>query len=85
MHDGLLPPRKELADVLNRFAEKRIGVYGDHCLDRYMVGRMEAISRDAPVPIVRLDEDRYTPGGGGNVATSTGVGVNPTICPLSGK
>ena len=43
-------------------------MYGDHCLDRYMVGRMEVISRDAPVPIVRLYEDRYTPGGGGNVA-----------------
>jgi rfaE bifunctional protein kinase chain/domain len=45
-----------------------VAVYGDHCLDRYMVGRMEAISREAPVPIVRLDEDRYSPGGGGNVA-----------------
>ena len=62
--------RDELQAALAKFPQKRIGVYGDHCLDRYMVGRMDAISRDAPVPIVRLYSDRYAPGGGGNVAAN---------------
>jgi len=60
--------RHEIEKAAAEFPKKKIGVFGDHCLDRYMVGRMEAISRDAPVPIVRLYEDRYSPGGGGNVA-----------------
>ena len=68
MHGDSQPMGGPLEAAVSTFASKRVGVYGDHCLDRYMVGRMEAISRDAPVPIVRLHEDRYTPGGGGNVA-----------------
>ena len=65
--------RHELIEVLDKLPQAKVGVYGDHCLDRYMVGRMEAISRDAPVPIVRLHEDTYSPGGGGNVAMNLRV------------
>jgi|YelNatPaOPRAMG01_1025707.scaffolds.fasta_scaffold00106_11 rfaE bifunctional protein kinase chain/domain len=44
----------------------KIAVVGDFYLDRYIVGNMEAISREAPVPIVRVEHDEYLPGGGGN-------------------
>ena len=46
----------------------RVGVIGDFYLDRYVTGRMEAISREAPVPIVRLYRDEFSPGAAGNIA-----------------
>gem|GEM_PF-543996 len=48
----------------------KIGVLGDFYLDRYIVGKMEAISREAPVPIVRIVQDRYSPGAAGNIAAN---------------
>ena len=53
-------------EILAKASELRIAVVGDFYLDRYILGNMEAISREAPVPIVRIEQDQYLPGGGGN-------------------
>lgn len=47
---------------------KRIIVVGDVMLDRYWQGATERISPEAPVPVVRVQDTRACPGGGGNVA-----------------
>ena len=60
-------------ELLARFRDARIAVLGDFYLDRYGMGTMEAISREAPVPIVRLKRrasNRYSPGGAGNTAVN---------------
>jgi rfaE bifunctional protein kinase chain/domain len=46
----------------------RILVVGDIMLDKYVVGNVERISPEAPVPIVHVTEEYHTLGGCGNVA-----------------
>ena len=63
--------RDRLQALLGRSGQIRLAVFGDFYLDRYGIGTMEAISREAPVPIVRLrhrESNRYSPGGAGNTA-----------------
>lgn len=47
---------------------KRVVVLGDVMLDRYVVGNAGRISPEAPVPVVRVDQERAVLGGAGNVA-----------------
>jgi D-beta-D-heptose 7-phosphate kinase/D-beta-D-heptose 1-phosphate adenosyltransferase len=46
----------------------RVLVVGDVMLDEYRVGEVARISPEAPVPIVRVQEERCELGGAGNVA-----------------
>ena len=48
----------------------RLVVIGDVLLDRYVSGRVERISPEAPVPIVRLAGEESRPGGAANVAAN---------------
>lgn len=57
-----------LRDVLEGMAALRVLVVGDLMLDEYRLGEVERISPEAPVPIVRIHEERYALGGAGNVA-----------------
>jgi rfaE bifunctional protein kinase chain/domain len=45
----------------------RILVVGDIMLDKYVVGDVERISPEAPVPVVKVTEEYHTLGGCGNV------------------
>lgn len=59
-----------LAAYVNQLAKQRILVVGDVILDKYIWGDVERISPEAPVPVVKLDEDEYRLGGAANVATN---------------
>ena len=48
----------------------RVLVVGDLMLDRYVSGRVERVSPEAPVPVLLVDEERATIGGAGNVAAN---------------
>ena len=66
-------------DHLDTFSNHRIAVIGDVMLDCYMAGEVSRISPEAPVPVMRVLEERVVPGGAANVAAnlvSLGVGVN---------
>lgn len=63
---SLTPYRTE--ELLARFAEQRILVVGDVMLDRYVYGKVERISPEAPVPVVLVTEEKGMPGGACNVA-----------------
>ena len=60
--------RGRLADLLEAAAKTRIVAIGDAMLDEYLVGDVDRISPEAPVPVVRVRERRYALGGVGNVA-----------------
>ena len=60
--------RAGLAALLERISQLRILVVGDLMLDEYRVGDVARISPEAPVPIVRVREERCELGGAGNVA-----------------
>ncbi len=51
-----------LVEVVMAFSGIRVVVVGDLVLDRFWYGAVQRVSREAPVPIVRLDENRLLPG-----------------------
>ena len=55
----------------------RVLVVGDLMLDRYISGVVDRISPEAPVPVVRVQEERFALGGAGNVAANvTALGAS---------
>ena len=53
-----------LGDMLGR----TIVVVGDAMLDHYVMGSVDRISPEAPVPVINFATEHHTLGGGGNVA-----------------
>lgn len=67
------------------FRKARILVVGDAMLDRYWMGVVERISPEAPVPIVRIDEEVERPGGAANVArNAAALGARVTLLSVVG-
>lgn len=58
------PSMKELPD----FSTGRVLVLGDVMMDRYWHGPTSRISPEAPVPVVRVEQEEFRPGGAANVA-----------------
>lgn len=64
----------------------KILVVGDIMLDKYIVGEVERISAEAPVPIVKVNHQYYTLGGCGNVARNLAeLGANVTCLAATGN
>src|SRR5215813_4210884 len=59
-----------LRSLIESFKDKRILVIGDIVADEYLIGRPTRISREAPVLILELDQERIIPGGATNVAVN---------------
>ncbi len=60
-----------LADLLGRLAgpnRRTVLIVGDLMLDHFVIGGVERISPEAPVPVVRFDREEYRLGGAANVA-----------------
>src|SRR5437763_15402383 len=60
-----------LHSLVSSFANKRVLVIGDMVADEYLIGKPTRISREAPVLILELDEERTIPGGAANVAVNS--------------
>lgn len=63
-----------------------IRVYGDIMLDRWIIGEASRISPEAPVPILQETEQKFCPGGAGNLALNIAslngqIGVYGSIAP----
>jgi len=56
------------AELIDRFASRRITVVGDVMLDRFLIGRVSRMSPEAPVPVVVFDHEEFRLGGAANVA-----------------
>jgi rfaE bifunctional protein kinase chain/domain len=56
----------QLLELIDRFGETKVVLYGDLVLDRFILGTPKRISREAPVIILRHDGQRDIPGGGAN-------------------
>ena len=54
--------------VLERIKNLNILVFGDVMLDRYVNGEVSRISPEAPVPVIRVMEEKSVAGGAANVA-----------------
>ena len=74
-----------LVELAARLASRRVVVAGDVMLDHFLVGRVDRISPEAPVPVVRVDRDEYRLGGAANVAHNIrALGAEATLIGLVG-
>ena len=73
-------------DLFDKFNGLRILVIGDVMLDAYVMGKVNRISPEAPVPIVSLENEEARIGGAGNVALNLlALGAKPIICGVIGE
>jgi len=61
---------QRLQEVLRAVAGRRIVVFGDLVLDEFLIGRIDRISREAPVLILEHQRLIRVPGGGANAAAN---------------
>ena len=72
--------RARLGELLGQMSGKRAAVIGDVMLDRYLMGDVERISPEAPVPVLSVEEEHSTPGGAANVAANVAsIGALPLL------
>lgn len=73
------------ADWIDRLGDSRVLVVGDVMLDRFVRGRVERISPEAPIPIVRVGSEEQMLGGAGNVArNAAALGAKAVLVGLIG-
>ncbi len=67
------------------FNQASVLVVGDIMLDRYWYGPTQRISPEAPVPIVKINQDEDRPGGAANVALNiASMGGKVTLAGITG-
>lgn len=81
-----VPSKDELLTGVEALRGKRVVVVGDAMVDTYVAGKVERISPEAPVPVVRVDREWDLLGGAGNVARNVAsLGGSPTLVCLTGQ
>ncbi|GAB7079460.1 D-glycero-beta-D-manno-heptose-7-phosphate kinase [Megalodesulfovibrio paquesii] len=77
--------QSRLADMVGALSGARVLVVGDTMLDHYLVGTVNRISPEAPVPVLKVSSEHLMLGGAGNVATNIlRLGGNPYLVSVSG-
>jgi D-glycero-beta-D-manno-heptose-7-phosphate kinase len=62
-----MPPADPLLDKIQG---RTILIVGDVMLDHFVIGRVDRISPEAPVPVVQFESEEYRLGGAANVASN---------------
>lgn len=76
---------KDMHQLINGFAGRRILVLGDLIIDGYLRGSCTRLSPEAPVPVVRVGERQYFAGGAANVAANlAAMGAVVRFCTVTG-
>lgn len=72
--------------LIDQFSTIKVLVVGDLTLDEFLTGRVERVSREAPVLILRHEHTRQIPGGGANaVYNFAKLGAQVQVVGLVGK
>jgi rfaE bifunctional protein kinase chain/domain len=72
--------------LVDRLSGRTVVVIGDVMLDQFLIGRVNRISPEAPVPVVEFDHDEYRLGGAANVAHNIrALGGTPVLVGLCGR
>jgi len=75
-----------LRGTVSRFAGRRVVVWGDLMVDRYLWGHVDRISPEAPVPVVEIERESFSLGGAGNVAANLrALGAEAVLVGVLGK
>jgi len=77
---------KRLSTIAAGFRGRKIAVFGDMMLDRYIKGSVKRISPEAPVPVVRVTSESSVCGGAANVAVNlANLGAVPSLISVTGR
>lgn len=77
---------RQLVQLVERLGRPRLCVVGDLMLDRYVYGDAERISPEAPIQILRADEQESRLGGAGSVVTNLlALGANVGVFSVVGR
>ncbi|MCP4573162.1 MAG: D-glycero-beta-D-manno-heptose-7-phosphate kinase [bacterium] len=60
----------KLKGIVDDLSGRRLAVVGDSMVDRFLWGRVDRISPEAPVPVVRIERENAKLGGAANVAAN---------------
>ena len=72
-------------NIFDNFKNHKILIIGDIMMDTYLIGKVERISPEAPVPVVDIEEKIDKLGGAANVALNIKeLGSTPIICTVIG-
>jgi D-beta-D-heptose 7-phosphate kinase/D-beta-D-heptose 1-phosphate adenosyltransferase len=75
-----------LLTLLPRFPQVRALILGDVMLDRFIYGRIDRISPEAPIPILTIERETDMPGGAANVARNlSAAGARAVLVGLVGE
>ena len=78
--------RTRLVDLVGAFRRPRIVVVGDLVADEFIYGRIDRVSREAPVLILQYDDAEVRPGGAGNAARNVAaLGAEARLVGLLGR
>jgi len=76
---------EHLESLFNDFNKKRVLIVGDVMVDSYIVGKVDRVSPEAPVPVVDVTRFENRLGGAGNVALNIkALGATPILCSVIG-
>ena len=71
--------------LFSKFNHLRVLVIGDVMVDAYILGKVNRISPEAPVPVVSFEQEEKRIGGAGNVALNlVALGAQPIVCSVIG-
>jgi D-beta-D-heptose 7-phosphate kinase/D-beta-D-heptose 1-phosphate adenosyltransferase len=59
-----------MAFIIEDFSRLKVMVIGDVMLDRYVFGEVKKISPEAPVQVLKVSDEKFSPGGAANVANN---------------
>lgn len=59
---------EQYLNIIKNFKDQKILVVGDLMLDEYLIGNVDRISPEAPIPILDVKEISHRPGGAANTA-----------------
>jgi D-beta-D-heptose 7-phosphate kinase/D-beta-D-heptose 1-phosphate adenosyltransferase len=76
----------DLIPLVEALGQSRVLCVGDVMLDHYVYGRVERVSPEAPIPVLRVEREQRTLGGAGNVLRNLhALGVQPCFVSVTGS
>ena len=75
-----------MKEIISNFKNKKVLIVGDVMIDAYIIGKVERVSPEAPVPVVNVERHENRLGGAANVALNIqALGAYPIMCSVIGN
>lgn len=72
---------ERLLGLVDAFSRQKVVTFGDMVLDEFLYGRIDRVSREAPVLILEYERTDQVPGAGGNAAANA-ASLGATVFPV---